>query len=94
MEFVRVRKCRFPFRFITQQEASCKTVLNVDHVPSSAVKRVMFGRAEGSNHCYNIWTLNMLKVSENRAMERIFRPEREEVIGGCRKLHTEEHCNL
>jgi hypothetical protein len=27
---------------------------------------------------------------ENRVLRRIFRPKRDEVTGGCRKLHNEE----
>jgi hypothetical protein len=34
-----------------------------------------------------------LKISENRVL-RIFGPKREEVAGGCRKLHNEELHNL
>jgi hypothetical protein len=30
------------------------------------------------------------RVSENRVLRRIFRPKREEVTGGWRKLHNEE----
>jgi hypothetical protein len=33
-------------------------------------------------------------VFENRVLRRIFGPETEEVIGGCRKLHNEELHNL
>jgi hypothetical protein len=33
-------------------------------------------------------------VFENRVLRRIFGPERDEVIGGCRKLHNEELRNL
>jgi hypothetical protein len=33
-------------------------------------------------------------VFENRVLRRIFRPKREEVAGGCRKLHNEELRNL
>jgi hypothetical protein len=29
-------------------------------------------------------------VFENRVLRRIFGPKRDEVIGGCRKLHNEE----
>jgi len=29
-------------------------------------------------------------VSENRALSRVFGPKREEVTGGCRRLHNEE----
>jgi hypothetical protein len=31
-----------------------------------------------------------LRVFENRMLRRIFRPKRDEVTGGCRKLHNEE----
>jgi hypothetical protein len=31
-----------------------------------------------------------LKLFENRALRTIFGPEREEVEGGCRRLHNEE----
>jgi hypothetical protein len=31
-----------------------------------------------------------LRVFENRVLRRIFGPKRDEVIGGCRKLHNEE----
>jgi hypothetical protein len=33
-------------------------------------------------------------VSENRVLRRIFRPKREEVAGGWRRLHNEELHNL
>jgi hypothetical protein len=33
-------------------------------------------------------------VFENRVLRRIFEPKRDEVIGGCRKLHNEELRNL
>jgi hypothetical protein len=33
-------------------------------------------------------------VSENRVLGRIIGPKREEVAGGCRRLHEEEHHNL
>jgi hypothetical protein len=33
-------------------------------------------------------------VFENRMLRRIFRPKRDEVIGGWRKLHNEEPHNL
>jgi hypothetical protein len=35
-----------------------------------------------------------LKVSENRVLRRIFGPEREEMAGGCRRLHNVELHNL
>jgi hypothetical protein len=31
---------------------------------------------------------------ENRVLMRIFGPKREEVVGGWRRLHNEELCNL
>jgi hypothetical protein len=31
-----------------------------------------------------------LRVFENKALRRIFGPKRDEVTGGCRKLHNEE----
>jgi hypothetical protein len=33
-------------------------------------------------------------VFENRVLRRIFGPKRDEVTGGCRKLHNEELYNL
>jgi hypothetical protein len=36
----------------------------------------------------------MVRVSENRVLRRIFRPKREEVAGGWRRLHNEELHNL
>jgi hypothetical protein len=33
-------------------------------------------------------------VFENRALRRIFGPKREEVTGGCRKLHGEDLYNF
>jgi hypothetical protein len=33
-------------------------------------------------------------VTENRVLRRIFVPKRDEVTGGCRKLHNEELHNL
>jgi hypothetical protein len=46
-----------------------------------------------------IWSLTLkeehrLKVSENRALRRIFGPKREEVAGDWRRLHIEELHNL
>jgi hypothetical protein len=35
-----------------------------------------------------------LRVFENRVLRRIFGPKRNEVTGGCRKLHNEELRNL
>jgi hypothetical protein len=45
------------------------------------------------------WSLTLreeyrLKVFENRLLRRIFGPKRDEVIGGWRKEHDEELCNL
>jgi hypothetical protein len=45
------------------------------------------------------WSLTVreehkLGVFENKMLRRIFRPEREEVAGGCRRLHSEVLCNL
>jgi hypothetical protein len=34
------------------------------------------------------------RVFENRMLRRIFRPKRDEIIGGWRKLHNEELHNL
>jgi hypothetical protein len=33
-------------------------------------------------------------VFENRVLRRIFRPKRNEMMGGWRKLHNEELCDL
>jgi hypothetical protein len=35
-----------------------------------------------------------LRVFENRVLRRIFAPKRDEVTGGCKKLHNEELHNL
>jgi hypothetical protein len=35
-----------------------------------------------------------MRVSEKRILRRIFGPKREEVAGGCRRLHNEELHNL
>jgi hypothetical protein len=35
-----------------------------------------------------------LRVFENRVLRRIYGPKREEVAGGCRRLHNEELHNL
>jgi hypothetical protein len=37
---------------------------------------------------------NRFGVFENRVLRRIFGPNREEVEGGCRRLHNEELHNL
>jgi hypothetical protein len=37
---------------------------------------------------------NRFRVSGKRVLRRIFRPEREEVAGGWRRLHNEERHNL
>jgi hypothetical protein len=33
-------------------------------------------------------------VFDNRVLSRIFRPKREEIAGGWRRLHNKELCNL
>jgi hypothetical protein len=35
-----------------------------------------------------------LRVFENKVLRRIFETKREEITGGCRKLHNEELHNL
>jgi hypothetical protein len=45
------------------------------------------------------WSLTIreehkLRVFENKVMRKIFRPKRDEVMGGWRKLHNEELHNL
>jgi hypothetical protein len=35
-----------------------------------------------------------VSVFENRVLKKIFGPKRDEMIGGCRKLHNEELHNL
>jgi hypothetical protein len=43
------------------------------------------------------WTLTLREensLRENRVLRRIFRPKRDEVTGGWRKLHNEELHNL
>jgi hypothetical protein len=40
------------------------------------------------------WEEHRLRVFENRVLRRIFRPKRDEVTGGWRKLHNEELHNL
>jgi hypothetical protein len=45
------------------------------------------------------WSLTLreehkLRLFENRVLRRIFGPKRDEVVGGCRKLHNEELHNL
>jgi len=37
---------------------------------------------------------NILRVSENRVLRRIFEPKREEMAEGWRRLHNEEFRNL
>jgi hypothetical protein len=46
-------------------------------------------------YVYETWSLTLraehgLRVLENRVLRRIFGPKRDEVTGGCRKLHNEE----
>jgi hypothetical protein len=41
-----------------------------------------------------MWEEHTLRVFWNRVLRRIFRPKRDEVIGGWRKLHKEEFDNL
>jgi hypothetical protein len=41
-----------------------------------------------------LWEEHRLRVFENRVLKRIFGPKSDEVIGGWRKLHTEELHNL
>jgi hypothetical protein len=35
-----------------------------------------------------------LRVFQNRVLKKIFGPKRDEVMGGWRKLHNEDHHNL
>jgi len=35
-----------------------------------------------------------LRLSENKVLRRVFVPKREEVVGGWRRLHNEELCNV
>jgi hypothetical protein len=42
---------------------------------------------------YETWYLT-LRVFENRVLRRVFGPKRDEIMGGCRKLHNEELHNL
>jgi hypothetical protein len=37
---------------------------------------------------------SLMSDEENRVLRRIFGPKRDEVTGGCRKLHNEEFHNL
>jgi hypothetical protein len=46
-----------------------------------------------------IWSVTLreeckLRIFENRLLRRIFGPKREEVVGGQKRLHTEELHNL
>jgi hypothetical protein len=48
---------------------------------------------------YETWSLTLreehrLKVFENRVLNRIFGPKRDEVAGGCRRVHNEEQHSL
>jgi hypothetical protein len=43
---------------------------------------------------FEIYGEYRLKIFENRVRRRIFGPKRDEVTGGCRKLHNEELQNL
>jgi hypothetical protein len=36
----------------------------------------------------------MLRMFQNRVLRGIFGPKRDEVVGGWRRLHNEELCNL
>jgi hypothetical protein len=50
-------------------------------------------------HCGHSWSLTLreehrLRVFENRMLRRIFKPKRDEVTGGWRKLRNEELHNL
>jgi hypothetical protein len=40
------------------------------------------------------FNFNGRTLFENRVLRRIFGPKREEVAGGCRRLHNEELQNL
>jgi hypothetical protein len=47
-------------------------------------------------YAYETWTLTLreehrLRVFENRVLRRIFGSKKDEVTGGWRKLHNEEH---
>jgi hypothetical protein len=39
----------------------------------------------------NVWEEHRLKVSENTMLRRIFGCKSEEIAGGWKKLHNEEH---
>jgi hypothetical protein len=48
---------------------------------------------------YGIWSFilrkkHILRVFENRFLRRIFGPQKDEIIGGWRKIHNEELHNL
>jgi hypothetical protein len=40
--------------------------------------------------CYTVKCHVSLWISKNRVKKNIFGPERDEVTGGCRRLHSEE----
>jgi hypothetical protein len=42
----------------------------------------------------DIKEIHRLNVSENRVLRRIFGPQRDEIVGGWRKLHNEDLHNL
>jgi hypothetical protein len=44
--------------------------------------------------CITLKGEHRLRLSENRALRRIFGPKREEVVGSWRRLHNEELHNL
>jgi hypothetical protein len=48
---------------------------------------------------FETWSLTLreehrLRVFENKVLRRIFRPKRDEVTGGWRRLHNKEHHDL
>jgi hypothetical protein len=49
---------------------------------------------EVGTECVTLREENRLRVFENRVLRGIFGPKRDEVIGGWRKLHSEELHNL
>jgi hypothetical protein len=82
-----VRKFSFSFRnFIGDNCCFFSSTINTMILPP-----VLYG--------YGTWSLTLkeeylLRVLENRMLRRIFRPKKDEVTGGWRKLHNEEFRNL
>jgi hypothetical protein len=69
-------------------------LFNICHIGSHFIKIPGGGRQNYSNENIRTVAVYRLRVFENRVVRRIFRPKREEVAGGCRRVQNEELHNM